>query len=142
MASLLQDLRYGVRMLRKSRGFSVVAVIVLALGIGSRAAICSVVDRALRLIVGQGMRLAALGLLVGLTASMAIPGLMSGLLFGVSARDPWGIFLVAGLLSGVALVANAVPAQRATRVEPLAGLALRVQRRAACVDPAVGLYQE
>jgi putative ABC transport system permease protein len=76
----------------------------------------------LRLIVGQGMRSAAIGLLLGLTGSMAITRLMSGLLFGVSARDPWVFGLVAALLGAVALVANAVPAQRATRVEPSAAL--------------------
>jgi len=76
----------------------------------------------LRLIVGQGMRSAVIGVLLGLTVSMAITRLMSGLLFGVSARDPWVFGLVAVLLGGVALVANAVPAQRATKVEPSAAL--------------------
>jgi len=76
----------------------------------------------LRLIVGQGMRSAAIGVLLGLTVSMAITRLISGLLFGVSARDPWVFGLVTVLLGGVALVANAVPAQRATKVEPSAAL--------------------
>jgi len=76
----------------------------------------------LRLIVGQGMRSAAVGLLLGLTVSLALTTLMSGLLFGVSARDPWVFGLVAVLLGAVALVANAVPAQRATKVEPSAAL--------------------
>ena len=76
----------------------------------------------LRLILGQGMRMAALGLLLGLVASIAMTRLMSGLLFGVSARDPLVIGLVAVLLGGVALVANVVPAERATKVEPLAVL--------------------
>ena len=236
MERLLQDLGYGMRMLRKSPGFTAVAVVVLALAIGSTGAIFRVVDRVLlhplpyrdsdrivvlaqaarsnvtdpralvsagqgavggvnrdiplanvrtmreviangvlrrrftlfplslfaglamllaaiglygvksysvsertqelgirmapgagktdglRLIVGQGMRSAAIGLLLGLTAALAITRLMSALLFGVSARDPWVFGLVAVLLGALALVANAVPRQRATKAEPSAAL--------------------
>jgi putative ABC transport system permease protein len=90
--------------------------------LGIRMALGAGKTDVLRLIVGQGMRSAAIGLVLGLTASMAMTRLMSGLLFGVGARDPWVFSLVAMLLGGVALVANAVPAQRATKVEPSAAL--------------------
>jgi putative ABC transport system permease protein len=76
----------------------------------------------LALIVEQGMRLAVFGLLLGLLVSIVITKLMSGLLFEVSARDPLVIVVVAVLLGGVALLANVVPAQRATKVEPLVAL--------------------
>jgi putative ABC transport system permease protein len=90
--------------------------------LGIRMALGAGNSDVLRLIVGQGMRSAVIGLLLGLTASLAITRLMSGLLFRVSARDPWVFGAVAVLLGGVALVANAVPAQRATKVEPSAAL--------------------
>jgi len=90
--------------------------------LGIRVALGAGKTDVLRLIVGQGMRSAAIGLLLGLTVSLAITRLISGLLFGVSARDPWVFGLVAVLLGGVALVANAVPAQRATKVDPSAAL--------------------
>ncbi len=90
--------------------------------LGIRMALGAGKTDVLRLIVGQGMRLAVIGLLLGVTASMAMTRLMSGLLFGVGAEDPGVIGLVAVLLGGVALVSNAVPAQRATKVEPSAAL--------------------
>ena len=90
--------------------------------LGIRMALGAGKTDVLRLILGQGMRLAALGLSLGLVASIAMTRLMSGLLFAVSARDPLVIGLVAVLLGGVALIANVVPAQRATKVQPLVAL--------------------
>jgi predicted permease len=76
----------------------------------------------LRLVVGQGMKMAMIGALVGLLASLALTRLMKGLLFGVSASDPFTLAAVVSLLTIVALVAALVPARRATKVDPMVAL--------------------
>ena len=67
-------------------------------------------------------RIAALGVVIGIAASLAITRLISTLLFGVSATDPLTFVAVAVLLSAAALVASYIPARRATRVDPLVAL--------------------
>lgn len=79
--------------------------------------------RAVRnMVVGQGMRLALIGMGVGVCLSFAITPLMASLLYGVKATDPVVPILVALILSGVALLATYIPAQRATLVDPLIAL--------------------
>jgi predicted permease len=77
---------------------------------------------ALRLVVGQGMKMAMIGALAGLLASLALTRLMKGLLFGVSASDPLTFAAVALLLTLVALLACWVPARRASKVDPIVAL--------------------
>ena len=72
----------------------------------------------LRLIVGQGMRPALIGLAIGAAGALALGTVLRSLIFGVSARDPMTFASVAALLVAVALAACALPALRATRVEP------------------------
>ncbi|HLX46222.1 MAG TPA: ABC transporter permease [Bryobacteraceae bacterium] len=91
--------------------------------IGIRMALGAGRGRMMRLIMGQGMRLAAIGIVVGLGAAYGLTRFLAGLLFNVTATDPWTFALVAGILSAVALVAAFVPAHRATRIDPV--LALR-----------------
>jgi putative ABC transport system permease protein len=74
------------------------------------------------MIVRQGMRLALLGVVVGVACALALTRLASGLLYGVSATDPLTFAAVALLLATVALAACFVPARRATRIDPLAAL--------------------
>jgi len=76
----------------------------------------------LRMVVGQGMGLAVIGLVVGVVASLGSTRLMSSLLFGVRATDPLTFAGVAILLALVALAACYVPARRAMNLDPMAAL--------------------
>jgi putative ABC transport system permease protein len=72
----------------------------------------------LRLVLRQGMRLAILGIGIGLAAALALTRLIESQLYGVTATDPGTFALVAGVLAATALVANLIPAVRATRLDP------------------------
>jgi putative ABC transport system permease protein len=76
----------------------------------------------LRLVTGDGMRLIAMGLLFGLMAAFAFTRLLRGLLYEISASDPWTYVGVSLLLVLIAFLACLIPAQRAARVDPLEAL--------------------
>ncbi len=86
--------------------------------IGIRMALGAERSDVLRLIVGEGARLAVSGVAIGVAASFVITRLLSSLLFGVSATDPITFACVAVLLSLVALLASYIPARRAMRLDP------------------------
>jgi predicted permease len=90
--------------------------------IGVRMALGARPRDVLRQLLREGMRLAAWGVGLGLLAAAAVSRAVSGLLFGISSRDPVTFAAVPLLLAGVALLACYVPARRATRVDPLTAL--------------------
>ncbi len=86
--------------------------------IGLRLALGAEVRTVRWMVVSEGARLVAFGIGVGLIAAFAISRLLGNLVFGVSATDPLTFIGVPLVLAGVALVANLVPARRATRLDP------------------------
>ncbi len=90
--------------------------------LGIRMALGAAKGDVLKLVVGQGMRPALLGALVGLPATFALTRLMTSFLFGLSATDPLTYVVTGALLAAVALLACFLPALRATRVDPLVAL--------------------
>jgi putative ABC transport system permease protein len=75
-----------------------------------------------RKIVGEGLRLAVIGVVVGLVAAFALTRVLKNFLYGISASDPLTFVAVAILLTLVALAACFFPARRATRVDPIVAL--------------------
>ena len=90
--------------------------------IGIRVAVGARSTNILRLVIRQGLKLAGIGLLIGIVAALALSRLMSSMLYGVSATDPLSL-LVAILVLGLAtLLACLLPALRATKIDPITAL--------------------
>ena len=92
---------------------------------GIRLALGADARRVRKLIIGDGMRLAAGGIAIGLAGALGAARLIAGLLFGVTARDPAILTAAAMLLCLVALLAVWLPARQASRVDP--AIALRME---------------
>ena len=90
--------------------------------IGVRMALGATPRGVLRLIVHEGMRVALIGIGAGLLGGLALGRTLSSLVFGVPVRDPVTFTAVAVMLAGVALAACAIPALRASRVDPIIAL--------------------
>jgi ABC-type antimicrobial peptide transport system permease subunit len=107
--SILRDIRYGLRQLKQSPGFTLTAVLSLALGIGANTAIFQM----LLLVVGV-----TAGVLIALWAGRAA----SALLFGLQPYDPISMGAAIALLTAIAMAASYVPARRAAALEPMVAL--------------------
>jgi ABC-type antimicrobial peptide transport system permease subunit len=90
--------------------------------IGIRVALGAQTRDVMKLVIGHGMKLAVIGVAIGLAASFGLTRLMSELLFGVGPTDPLTFTALALLLTLVALLACFVPARRATKADPMVAL--------------------
>jgi putative ABC transport system permease protein len=90
--------------------------------VGLRIALGATTGSVLRLVLGEGLALAGLGLVLGLAAAGAGTRLLISMLFRVQPNDPFVYVAVAVLLGMVALVASYVPARRASKIDPLTAI--------------------
>jgi predicted permease len=90
--------------------------------IGIRMALGAQRSHVLGLMLGEGMKMALVGVAIGIVAALGLTQLMTKMLFGVGATDPVTFCAVALVLAGVALTACYVPARRAMRVDPMVAL--------------------
>jgi predicted permease len=90
--------------------------------IGVRVALGAESTAVLRMVLGQGMKLALMGVTLGLAASLALTQVMKSMLYGVTPSDPLTFLLVTAILVVIALAACYIPARRATRLDPLVAL--------------------
>ncbi len=87
--------------------------------IGIRMAVGATPRQIAEMVVGQGLKLTAVGLLLGLCASVALHGAIRNMIYGISATDPFSLAAALLLIAAVAVTASIVPAFRAARVDPM-----------------------
>jgi putative ABC transport system permease protein len=122
---------------RLTVGFAIVALLLGAIGIygmlsytmsqrahevGIRIALGAESRQVVRMVVGEGMRIVALGVAIGLLGSFAATRLLRSQLFGVGPTDVLTFSIVTAILAGVAMLACFFPARRASRVDPMVAL--------------------
>jgi putative ABC transport system permease protein len=86
---------------------------------GIRMAMGAEAGKVQALVLGEGLRVAAVGLAVGIAGAWALTGIMESMLYDVGARDPVSFLGGPLLLTLVAIAACWIPARRATRVDPV-----------------------
>ncbi|MEJ7813482.1 MAG: ABC transporter permease [Gemmatimonadaceae bacterium] len=117
--------------------FGIVALVLAAVGVygvmayavsqrtqelGVRMALGAQRGDVFRLVVGRGLWLAGIGLAIGLLGAFGLTRVLSSVLYGVTATDPFIFGGISLLLGGVAFLASYLPARRATRVDPIVAL--------------------
>ena len=120
-----------------ARGFGLLGVALAALGIyglvaytvsqqtreiGVRVALGAAPGNIRNLVVGHGLKLALIGVGIGLALSFGVTRLLAAFLFGVSASDPVTYLGTALVLAAVAMAASYLPARKATRTDPMVAL--------------------
>jgi ABC-type antimicrobial peptide transport system permease subunit len=90
--------------------------------LGVRMALGAAPQQVLRLMLRDGLRVSAAGIVAGAVLSLAVGPLVSALLFGVSARDPATLVGVPMLVTLISLAACYIPARRAARIDPVIAL--------------------
>jgi putative ABC transport system permease protein len=123
--ALLLSLFAGLALLLTAIGLYGVmsySVVQRAQEVGIRIALGARTGDVLKMVLRQGLKLTALGLLIGLAAAYALTRYMQSLLFGVKPADPLTFAAISLLLIAVALVACWIPARRATKVDPMVAL--------------------
>ena len=90
--------------------------------IGLRMAIGAAPSHVLTMVVGGGMKLALIGVVIGVAGALALARLVQTMLFEVAPSDPVSYVITAALLLAIAAVASYVPARRAMRVDPMVAL--------------------
>jgi putative ABC transport system permease protein len=90
--------------------------------IGIRMALGAQPGNVLKLVLGQGARLAVCGIAVGLGAAFGLTRLMATMLYGVEPTDAYIFIIISVLLAAVALAASYLPARRAMRLDPVTAL--------------------
>jgi ABC-type antimicrobial peptide transport system permease subunit len=89
---------------------------------GVRMALGAKRSQVAMLVLGQGARLAIVGVAIGLTGALLLRGTVAQLLYGIAATDPLTFIGVPLSLAAVAVLASLLPAQRATRVDPVVAM--------------------
>jgi putative ABC transport system permease protein len=90
--------------------------------IGIRVALGASSSDVLHMILGEGVRITLIGVAIGLIAAVGLTRLITKVIYGVGANDPFTFIGVALLLTTVALAACYIPARRAMRVDPIVAL--------------------
>ncbi len=118
-------------------GFALLAMILAAIGIygvmaysvgqrtqeiGIRMALGASAGDVWKMVLKQGVIITATGMVLGLICAIGLSGVVASMLYGVSATDPSTFLFIALLLAAVSLAACYLPAQRATKVDPVVAI--------------------